>query len=198
MQHIQGISRNQMRFSSLEETIAFDNQVRFIDAFVAFLDLKKLGFAVTSIKSKGRPSYNIKVFLKIYLYGYLNGLRSRRKLEKECFRNIEMQWLLEDIRPNYHSISDFRKNNPLALKNLFKLFVVFLKDADLLGCQTIAIDGTKSRAHNSLKANFNQKKIDKHLEHIEIKPKSTSILWKKMMQSRTLKKSKTSSKKLNV
>ena len=169
MQHIQGISRHQMRFSSLEEAIACDNQVRFIDAFVAFLDLKKLGFAVTSIKSEGRPSYNIKVFLKIYLYGYLNGLRSSRKLEKECFRNIEMQWLLEDIRPNYHSISDFRKNNPLALKNLFKLFVVFLKDADLIGCQTIAIDGTKSRAHNSRKANFNQKKIDKHLEYIEIK-----------------------------
>ncbi|WP_255406216.1 transposase [Flavobacterium sp. LM4] len=107
--------------------------------------------------------------MKIYLYGYLNGLRSSRKLEKECFRNIEMQWLLEDIRPNYHSISDFRKNNPAALKNLFKLFVVFLKDADLIAGETIAIDGTKSRAHNSRKANFNQKKIDKHLEYIEIK-----------------------------
>ncbi|OOV19234.1 IS1182 family transposase [Flavobacterium sp. LM4] len=169
MQHIQGISRQQMRFSSLEDAISADNQVRFIDAFVTFLDLEKLGFAVTSIKSEGRPSYNIKVFLKIYLYGYLNGLRSSRKLEKECFRNIEMQWLLEDIRPNYHSISDFRKNNPAALKNLFKLFVVFLKDADLIAGETIAIDGTKSRAHNSRKANFNQKKIDKHLEYIEIK-----------------------------
>ncbi|OOV19239.1 IS1182 family transposase [Flavobacterium sp. LM4] len=169
MQHIQGISRQQMRFSSLEDAISADNQVRFIDAFVTFLDLEKLGFTVTSIKSEGRPSYNIKVFLKIYLYGYLNGLRSSRKLEKECFRNIEMQWLLEDIRPNYHSISDFRKNNPAALKNLFKLFVVFLKDADLIAGETIAIDGTKSRAHNSRKANFNQKKIDKHLEYIEIK-----------------------------
>lgn len=169
MQHIQGISRQQMRFSSLEDAISADNEVRFIDAFVTFLDLEKLGFAVTSIKSEGRPGYNIKVFLKIYLYGYLNGLRSSRKLEKECFRNIEMQWLLEYIRPNYHSISDFRKNNPLALKKLFKLFVVFLKDADLIGCQTIDIDGTKSRAHNSKKANFNQKKIDKHLEYIEIK-----------------------------
>ena len=109
------------------------------------------------------------MFLKIYLYGYLNGLRSSRKLEKECFRNIEMQWLLEDIRPNYHSISDFRKDNPVALKNLFKLFVSFLKDADLIGGETIAIDGTKSRAHNSKKANFNQKKIDKHLEYIETK-----------------------------
>jgi len=169
MQHISGISRHQMRISSLEDAIAPDNQVRFIDAFVTFVDLAKLSFAVQTLKKEGRPSYNSQVFLKIYLYGYLNGLRSSRKLEKECFRNIEMQWLLEDIRPNYHSISDFRKDNPVALKNLFRLFVSFLKDADLVGGETIAIDGTKSRAHNSKKANFNQKKIDKHLEYIETK-----------------------------
>jgi len=169
MQHISGISRHQMRISSLEDAIASDNQVRFIDAFVMFVDLSKLGFSVQTIKSEGRPSYNTKVFLKTYLYGYLNGIRSSRKLEKESFRNIEMQWLLEDIRPNYHSISDFRKDNPVALKKLFKLFVSFLKDADLIAGETIAIDGTKSRAHNSKKANFNQKKIDKHLEYIETK-----------------------------
>src|SRR6187402_3604173 len=169
MQHILGISRYQMRISSLEDAISPDNQVRFIDAFVSFVDLAKLGFSVQTIKSEGRPSYNTRIFLKIYLYGYLAGIRSSRKLEKECFRNIEMQWLLENIRPNYHSISDFRKDNPIALKNLFKLFVSFLKDADLVGGETIAIDGTKSRAHNSKKANFNQKKIDKHLEYIETK-----------------------------
>lgn len=169
MQHITGISRHQLHFSSLEDTISPDNQVRFIDAFVESLELSKLGFVVRTLKGEGRPSYNSKMFLKIYLYGYLNGIRSSRKLAKECFRNIEMQWLTEDIRPNYHSISDFRKENPVALKNLFKLFVSFLKDADLISGETIAIDGTKSRAHNSKKANFNQKKIDKHLEYIEAK-----------------------------
>lgn len=169
MQHITGISRHQMRFSSLEDTISLDNQVRFIDAFVAFIDISKLGFAIKTLQTEGRPSFNSKVFLKIYLYGYLNGIRSGRDLEKECLRNIEMQWLLEDIRPNYHSITDFRKNNPSALKNTFKLFVSFLKDADLIGGETIAIDGTKSRAHNSKKANFNQKKIDQHLAYIETK-----------------------------
>ena len=125
MQHITGISRQQMHFSSLEDAISLDNQVRFIDAFVESIDLIKLGFSVQNLKKEGRPSYNNQLFLKIYLYGYLNGIRSSRKLEKECFRNIEMLWLLEDIRPNYHSISDFRKNNPVALKNLFKLFVSF-------------------------------------------------------------------------
>jgi transposase len=169
MKHITGISRHQMHISSLEDTISADNQVRFIDAFVMYLNLSKLGFTTKTIKSQGRPSYDTQVFLKIYLYGYLNGLRSSRKLEKECFRNIEMQWLLEGIRPNYHSISDFRKENPVALKKLFKLFVSFLRDADLIGGEAIAIDGTKSRAHNSKKANFNQKKIDKHLEYIEAK-----------------------------
>ncbi|WP_235604496.1 transposase [Flavobacterium covae] len=130
MQHIQGISRNQLHVSSLEDKITSENPVRFIDAFVEHIDFQKVGFTPVVLKSEGRPSFKNQVFLKIYLYGYLNGIRSSRKLEKECIRNIEMQWLLEDIRPNYHSISDFRKDNPKALKQLFKLFVSFLKDAD--------------------------------------------------------------------
>ena len=91
MQHITGISRQQMHFSSLEDTISPDNQVRFIDAFVEYIDLSKLDFAVKTLKTEGRPSFNSKVFLKMYLYGYLNGIRSGRDLEKESMRNIEMQ-----------------------------------------------------------------------------------------------------------
>lgn len=156
-----------MYFSSLEDSILEDNPIRFIDFFVESISLEALDFEVQTLKSEGRPSYNSKIFLKLYLYSYLNGLRSSRKLEKECVRNIELQWLLCGIVPNYHSISDFRKENPAGLKKLFKLFVSFLKDADLIAGETIAIDGTKSRAHNSKKANFNQKKIDKHLAYIE-------------------------------
>lgn len=169
MQHITGTCRRQLRFSSLEDTITAENPIRFIDAFVGIVDMPKLGFSSKPLKSEGRPSYASQVFLKLYLYGYLNGIRSSRKLEKECRRNIELHWLLEDISPNYHSISDFRKSNPVALKNLFKLFVLFLKESHLIAGETIAIDGTKSRAHNGKKANFNQKKIDKHLEYIENK-----------------------------
>ena len=169
MQHITGIPRNQMCFSSLEDTISPENPIRFIDAFVETIALESLGFSVQTIKIEGRPSFDTKVFLKIYLYGYLNGLRSSRKLEKECVRNIELQWLLCGIVPNYHSISDFRKYNPTGLKKLFKLFVSFLKDIDLIAGETIAIDGTKSRAHNGKKSNFNQKKIDKHMAYIEEK-----------------------------
>ena len=169
MQHITGIARNQMVFTSLEDSISEDNSVRFVDAFVENIDLKALGFEQQTLKTEGRPSFDTKIFLKIYLYGYLNGLRSSRKLEKECVRNIELQWLLFGLVPNYHSISDFRKNNPAGLKKLFKVFVSFLKDADLIAGETIAIDGTKSRAHNSKKANFNQKKIDRHLVYIDEK-----------------------------
>jgi transposase len=155
MQDITGIPRNQLFFSSLKDTILPENHVSFIDAFVEALSLETLGFSVQTIRGEGRSSFDTKIFLKIYLYRYLNDLRSSRKLEKECARNIELQWLLCAMIHYYHSISDFRKQNPSGLKNLFKLFVSFLKDADLIGCEIIAIDGTKSRGHNSKKANFN-------------------------------------------
>ncbi len=87
------------------------------------------------------------MFLKLYLYSYLNGLRSSRKLEKEATRNVEVHWLLGSLVPNYHSIADFRKLNPKALKSTFKLFVLFLKNADLITGDVIAMDGTKIRAN---------------------------------------------------
>jgi transposase len=87
MQHISGISRSQMRISNLEDAITLDNQVRFINAFLMFTDLTKLGFSVQTIKSEGLPNYHTRIFLKIYLYGYLSGIRSSLKLEKECFIN---------------------------------------------------------------------------------------------------------------
>jgi transposase len=77
-QHTTGIPRYQMFFSSLEDTILPENPVRFIEAFVEALSLHTLGFSVQTIKTEGRPSFNTKLFLKIYLYGYLNGLRSSR------------------------------------------------------------------------------------------------------------------------
>ncbi len=99
-----------MQIVSLEDKITPDNPVRFIDAFVNHIDLNIVGFKSKVLNTEGRPSFQTEVFLKLYLYGYLNGVRSSRTLEKECFRNIEVQWLLEDMRPNYHSIADFRKH----------------------------------------------------------------------------------------
>lgn len=169
MEHIQVQNRSQIEFISLDELIEKDNSVRFIEAFVEKLDLSQLGFVIKTIKAEGRPSYNPKVLLKLYFYGYLNGLRSSRRLEKECKRNIELQWLIQKLVPNYHTIADFRKENPKALKNTFKLFVLFLKDMGLVSGHTVAIDGTKVRAHNSKKNNYNPKKIERHLQYIEEK-----------------------------
>ncbi len=169
MQHIIPKNRQQYEFVSHEDVIDPNNTVRFVDAFVEKLELDKLGFKLNTVKAEGRPSYQSTLFLKIYIYGYLNGLRSSRKLEKECVRNIELQWLCGSLKPNYHSIADFRKVNPDALRNTFKLFVLFLKEADLIGGNVIAIDGTKSRAHNSKKNNYNAKKIKRHLDYIEEK-----------------------------
>src|SRR4051794_37567238 len=106
MQHLTGTDRYQTAFTSLEDLIAPDNKVRIVDAFVEKLDLDKLGFN-TKHKAEGRPPFHPKVFLKLYLYGYMNSIRSSRKLQAECIRNKEVCWLLQELTPNYHSIADF-------------------------------------------------------------------------------------------
>ena len=169
MQYISGISREQVSLTSLDIYICSDHQVRFIDAFVDEIDLRKLGFKIKTLKKEGRPGYRSSLFMKLFLYGYLNGIRSGRDLEKECYRNVEVQWLLHGLTPNYHSICDFRKNNPKALRQLFKLFVSFLRSEELIAGELIAIDGTKVRANNSKKANYSQSKIDRHVAYIDNK-----------------------------
>jgi transposase len=176
MKIITGTSRQQIQFSSLDDQIATDNPVRILDAFVEKLDLQQLGIkkdmAVkpsSGTNPGGAPRFDDKLLLKLYLYGYLNKIRSSRKLQQECNRNVELRWLMQELVPNYHSIADFRKNHHQALKNLFKLYVQFMNDLNLLGKQTIAVDGSKFRAVNSKKNNYNQKKISKHQAMIEEK-----------------------------
>jgi transposase len=169
MQFITGTSRHQSYFSTLDEQVSAANAVRLIDAFVDKLELEKLGFARTIEHNEGRPPYAPQVLLKLYLYGYLNKIRSSRKLERECSRNVELLWLLQNLQPNYHTIADFRKQHYQPLQTMFKLYVQFLSEAGLLGKTTIAVDGSKFKAVNSKKNNYNQKKIDKHQQFIEEK-----------------------------
>ena len=169
MQYIQGNNRNQSYFSTLDAQVSTDNPVRLIDAFIEKLELDKLGFSCTVHKIEGRRPYAPQVLLKLYLYGYLNKLRSSRKLAKECSRNIELQWLLQNLQPNYHTIADFRKLHAVPLQSMFKLYVHFLSEAGLLGKTAIGIDGSKFKAVNSKKNNYNQKKIDKHYQFIQDK-----------------------------
>jgi transposase len=169
MQYITGTNRYQSYFATLEERVDPDNAVRLIDAFVDKLELEKLGFSRTIHHSEGRPPYAPQVLLKLYMYGYLNKVRSSRKLERESKRNTELQWLLQELQPNYHTIADFRKQHAQALQLMFRLYVQFLDEAGLLGKRTIAVDGSKFKAVNSKKNNYNQKKIDKHQQFIQEK-----------------------------
>ena len=169
MQFIQGQQRNQTYFSTLEDQVAADNPVRLMDAFIDKLHLQQLGFQKTVHNSEGRPPYSPQVLLKLYLYGYLNKVRSSRKLERECSRNIELQWLLQNLAPNYHTIADFRKLHAQPLQSMFRLYVQFLDEAGLLGKTTIAVDGSKFKAVNSKKNNYSQKKIDKYQQFIKDK-----------------------------
>jgi transposase len=132
------------------------------------LDLEQLGFSVKRINN-GRPAYHPAVLLKLYLYGYLNGIRSSRALERECRRNIEVMWLLQELTPDHNTINNFRKDHGLAIKHVFRSTVSIAQYFNLIGGKLIAGDSTKLRAQNSKKNNFNQKKVARHLAYIDEK-----------------------------
>lgn len=167
---IQGQNRQQAYLfpTSLEDAIDADNEVRIIDLFVSSLKLADYGFRV-DFPENGRPAYHPADLLKLYIYGYLNKMRSSRQLEKECKRNIEVMWLLNNLVPDHNTISNFRRDNPKAIKKVFRQTVSMAKHFNLIGSKLLAGDSTKFRAQNSKKNNFNQKKIDRHLEYIENK-----------------------------
>lgn len=154
-----------MEIRSLDDCIAADHPVRLIDALVEKLDLKKLGIALPQA-TEGRPAFHPKILLKLYLYGYMNGIRTSRKLDRECARNLEVRWLLEELMPCYKTIADFRKDNPEQLKNVFRMFTVFLREQKLIEGEVIAVDGSKFRAVNSKKNNYNAEKISRQQDYI--------------------------------
>jgi transposase len=171
MAHRIGTDRNQLLLlpPSLDEYIDENNPVKVIDVFVDSLDLKETGFKNSIPVEKGCPPYNPADLLKLYLYGYLNRIRSSRKLEKECTRNIEVIWLLNQLRPKYRTIAYFRAHNIKAIKSVFRQFVVMMKKWDLIAGDLLAVDGSKFRAVNSKKNNYNQQKIQRHLNYIDQK-----------------------------
>lgn len=137
--------------------------------FVNAIDLKSFDTKHVTINEEGRPPYHPAVLLKLYLYGYRYGVRSSRKLEYQTLVNLEVRWLLNEQTPSNRTIAAFRKENAKAFRQIFRKFVFLLKQADLIGGETIAIDSFKVRGQNSLKNNFNDKKIDRHLEYIDQK-----------------------------
>lgn len=170
MKYIKGQNRSQITIFpvSLEASIEQDNEVRLIDLFVNSLDIEVMGFK-TEFVENGRPAYHPKDLLKLYMYGYLNKIRSSRDLEKETKRNIEVKWLLNNLSPDHNTISNFRRDNPKSIKKVFRATVQIAKNFNLIGGKLVAGDSTKFRAQNSKKNNFNTKKIDRHLKYIDSK-----------------------------
>jgi len=168
MKYLKGKDRNQITIFpvTIDQAISKDNEVRLIDLFVDSLVIKDFGFKVDFIEN-GRPAYHPADLLKLYLYGYLNKVRSSRDLEKECGRNIEVMWLLKGLVPDHNTISNFRRDNPEGIREVFKATVKTAKHFNLIGKKLLAGDSTKLRAQNSKKNNYNQEKINRHLEYIE-------------------------------
>jgi transposase len=163
MAHISGDDRSQLLLlpDSVDDYVGPDNVVRFIDAFVDGLDLQTAGFGRVQAKATGRPGYDPADLLKLYIYGYLNRVRSSRRLEVEAQRNIEVIWLLRRLRPDFKTIADFRRDNRTAFRQVFRDFVVLCRELDLFGRELIAIDGTRIKAVNSRERNFTKAKLSK-------------------------------------
>lgn len=153
---------------SLDGLVDKNNEVRLIDAFVDKLDLGEMGFD-TRPDENGRPAYHPADLLKLFIYGYMNRIRSSRQLEKECKRNIEAMWLLRGLAPDHNTISNFRRDNPKAIKKVFRETVRVAQYFKLIGGKLLAGDSTKLRAQNSKKNNYNQEKIDRHMAYIDNK-----------------------------
>lgn len=171
MGYVKGENRHQITMfpDSLDDYVAEDNPVRVIEAFVMSLDMAALSFERSQASILGRPAYDPRDLLKLYLYGYLNRIRSSRKLESEASRNLEVIWLLSGLKPDFKTIADFRKDNKAAIKNVFKKFSLLCKEWGLYGQEVVAVDGSKFRASNSKKKNFSEKKLNRHLKYIETK-----------------------------
>src|SRR3954453_5903864 len=180
MAHIPGHDRSQMLLlpETVDDYVGPDHPVRFIEAFVDGLDLEAAGFARVEPKPTGRPGYAPADLLKLYIYGYLNRIRSSRRLEAEAGRNLEVIWLLRHLQPDFKTIADFRRDNRNAFRQIFRAFVVLCRQLDLFGRELIAVGGTRIKAVNNKDRNFTReslaelikladKKLDDYLQRLD-------------------------------
>ena len=164
-----GVERNQVMLLAerVEDYVAVDNPVRAVDAFVEGLELPRLGFPIRSSDALGAPEYDPRAMLKLFVYGYLNRLRSSRELEKATRRNLEVIWLLRQLTPDHWTINAFRKTHRACFKALFRQFHLVCTGLGLFGAELVAVDGTFLKAVNNPQDNFTQAKVQKLLEQID-------------------------------
>ena len=167
--YVQGFHRRQQLLmpDTVDDYVSADNPARFIAAFVDNLDLTAMGFTHTELKETGRPPYDPADLLKLYLYGYLNQVRTSRKLERECTRNLEVMWLIGKLAPDFKTIADFRKDNVDCIRAVFRELHCLCTDLGLLQGDLVGIDGTKFKAVNSNDRSLNEEKLQEKLKRID-------------------------------
>ena len=162
MRYKQGIAREQPTLfpESLDQYVSDDNPVRVIDAFIDSLNMVELGFTHAVTKGTGRKPYDPADLLKLFIYGYLNQVRSTRRLERECHRNIEVLWLMKRLAPDFKTIANFRQQNSDAIRQACRAFVQLCRKAKLLDSRLIAIDGSKFKAAASMSKTYNRQQLE--------------------------------------
>ena len=151
---------------SVEDYVSQDNPVRAYDAFIEAMNLKDLGIKLEDDKV-GNPCYHPKAMLKLFVYGTSYGVRSSRKLEREAVNNLSFIWLLGGLMPDHKTIAEFRRNNKEVLKNILKQCARLCIDLDLIEGNMLFVDGTKINANSGIKSNWNKKRCNKALKHID-------------------------------
>src|SRR6059058_1012940 len=153
----------------VEDYVGPDNPVRAIESFVGALDLAKLKFrhADRGAEEVGQPPYDPSDLLKLYLYGYINQIRSSRRLEREACRNLELIWLLKNLKPGYRTIANFRKENWQALKAANRSFVLLVRELGLIGGSVVAIDGSFFHGDASKASIFTRKRLAEQIAKLD-------------------------------
>jgi len=166
---VEGVSRDQATLfpERLDELIDPEAQVRVVDAFVDKLDPRQLGFTKAVPALEGRPPYDPRHLLKLYVYGYLHRVRSSRQLERECHRNIEVLWLVNRLAPDFKTIADFRRDNREAVGRVCRAFMQFCRRQGLFGAELVAVDGSKFAAQNSPQKAFTTAQIEREAKRLD-------------------------------
>jgi transposase len=169
MGFVQGEGRTQGSLFpvTLEELIPDDHVCRVIDAFVERLDMAELGFERAEAAETGRPGYDPRDLLKLYLYGYLQQIRSSRRLEGECRRNVELMWLLGRLTPDHKTIAEFRRMHREAVAEAGGELIQFARQVGLVRGEWVAIDGSKFRAVSSARSVREREAVKRYLEELE-------------------------------
>ena len=169
MGFIQGDGRTQGTLFpvTLDELIPQDHVCRVIDVFVDRLDMAGLGFERAEPGETGRPGYDPRDLLKLYLYGYLQQVRSSRRLENECRRNVEVMWLLNRLAPDHKSIAEFRRMHSEAVTQVGAELIRFARSLGLVRGEWVAVDGSKFRAVSSVGSVREREAVKRYLESLE-------------------------------